>query len=291
MASIKMKSTEKEPTVSEGTSLLRPEDTAASQPNVTRFFGLVFLLASPLYLLSALAGLKILGAPGLVGLCIGLAALTPLLSASILTRRASGRRGLDALHARCFHLHRDKFAWYGLALLLGPLLAAVSCGIVQQHVDEIPPPLVPFNLLSLPATLLIFCILASGEEVGWMGYAFDRMQAKSGALPAALVLGSLWALWHVPFYLVLLPPLTVASQVLILLSDRVLACWLYNNTHGSVLAVILYHAADNAVGLLLPDIRGASSPWGPVTMCLVTLVAASTVTLLMEGQTLTQFRW
>lgn len=296
MVSLKTKSSQED--ASEGTSLLG-RSAEGTSPNATRFFLLTFVLASPLYLLSVLAGMNILGTPELAGLYIGLVTLTPILSASILTRQAGGR--LNELYSRCLRFHRGKHAWYAIAVLLGPLIAVISYGIVKvllkkhgEDLPEIPPPMVPFNFLTVPAVLFFMFILATFEEVGWMGYAFDTMQSKMGAaLPASLMLGVIWAAWHWPFFLVLFPEpkyITVGCQVLILIANRVLECWIYNNTNGSVLAVILHHAIDNVAFTLLPDVR-AYAPMGPIALCLVTVAAAGIVMILWDGQTLTRSRF
>lgn len=189
----------KENDTSEATPLLmvhpRPDVRPAAPPNVPAFFGLVFLLSLPLYLLSMLAGMNILGPPELAGLYIGIVTLVPGLAASILSR---GR--LHDLYAPSFYFHPDKYLWYGISVLLACSLAMLTYGIVSLRQPELPPPMVPAtNLLAFPAACLFFFITASTEEVGWMGYAFDRMQNRRGTVPAALLLGTFWALWHVPF--------------------------------------------------------------------------------------------
>jgi membrane protease YdiL (CAAX protease family) len=84
----------------------------------------------------------------------------------------------------------------------------------------VPPALTP--LVALPVVFLFLFILAAGEEVGWMGYAFDSMQTRYGALHAALVIGIIWAFWHVPFFVFIMPDLFVlTAQFLGLIGIRI----------------------------------------------------------------------
>ena len=153
----------------------------------------------------------------------------------------------------------------------------------------IPAALVP--AVALPAVILFFFILAAGEEVGWMGYAFEPMQAQGGALRASLVLGMIWAVWHVPFFVFMMPdPVVLLAQVLTLVGTRVLAAWIFNNTGKSVFAAILFHASDNAALMTLPEVQ-AIVPWGAVLTSGLVLVAAVVVTMLWGPRTLARFRF
>ena len=86
-----------------------------------------------------------------------------------------------------------------------------------------------------------------------------RLQEKYGPPMASVVLGVLWALWHLPAYfgstqvvedkvgLAELDRLLYLLPLLILLAvfTRIVMTWLFNGAMGSVVVVTLFHAGFN----------------------------------------------
>ena len=93
------------------------------------------------------------------------------------------------------------------------------------------------------------------EEPGWTGFAQVRLQRLYGSLAGGLILGSLWALWHLPGFLIPsqdlsdIPPrgtvLDFAVFAFALVGLRLIIIWVVNNTRDSVLMAILVHASWN----------------------------------------------
>jgi membrane protease YdiL (CAAX protease family) len=265
-------------------------DQTATKGAPRSFFVLTFLLSVPFYILSGLAYLNVFSRPGMSALYVSLFTVTPIASSSILTYRKSGWNGVKILLARIFDFRRiANKKWYAPILLLMPLIFLLSLAIMVATGAPIPAALAP--TMALPAVILFFFILAAGEEVGWMGYAFDPMQLQSGALRASLVLGLVWAIWHVPFLVVMMPgSVSVLSHLLTLVGTRVLLAWIFNNTGKSVFATIVFHAADNTALVTLPEIS-ANSPWATVVHCSLVLVTTAVVTWLWGPRTLARFRF
>jgi membrane protease YdiL (CAAX protease family) len=244
----------------------------------------------PFYVLNALAYLHVVGGPELGALYIALFTVTPIVSASILTFRSRESQGLKDLLGRIFDFKRiANPRWYVAILFISPFVFLLSLVGVVLSGAPIPPAMSP--LVALPIVFPFFFLLAAGEEVGWMGYAFERMQARASALWAALALGTIWALWHVPFFVFMMPdPLMLAAELFTLVGARVLVAWIFNNTGRSVFAAILFHAADNIALVTFPEIK-TIAPWGSAILCGLVVSAAFVVTFLWGPRSLARFRF
>ena len=104
-----------------------------------------------------------------------------------------------------------------------------------------------------------------------MGYAFDPMQERWGAFKATLILGIIWSIWHVPFFIVMAENAAAAGLTFCLVGLRFLLVGIYNNTGKSVFAAILLHAMYNVSNSMFPNFN---VPLGVVYTAGLLLVAA-----------------
>ena len=195
--------------------------------------------------------------------------IMPSLVGLLLTALFSGRSGLGALFRR---LGRVRLAptWYAVVLLLVPALLVVTIGVsTLLGGATIDYTYAWSNLIVVLVLSLLFTGL--GEELGWRGFALPRLQARQKALPASLFLGVLWGLWHLPLLMADgVVPLTSLGLVNFLLYDlsitalAVLFTWVSNNTNGSLLLMVLFHAVANATtGLFLIPFSDVIAPFLP----------------------------
>jgi membrane protease YdiL (CAAX protease family) len=266
------------------------KNSKLTNDSIIPFFAITLLLSVPFYILNTLAYLNLVGKPEMGALYIALFTVAPITSASILTYRKGGSRGLKELLGRIFDFKRIvKRRWYIAIILVSPLIFLLSLVWIVLLDMTIPPALTP--LMTLPVVFPFFFLLAAGEEVGWMGYAFELLQARHSALRSALMLGLIWALWHVPFFIFMIPdPIILMAQFITLVWTRILVVWIFNNTGKSVFAAILFHAVDNTALVIFPDIN-AIAPWGSVMFCSHFMIAAAVVTLLWGGKSLARYRY
>ena len=92
--------------------------------------------------------------------------------------------------------------------------------------------------------LLIPGLGGTWEEPGWRGYALPHLQVGLSALLASLILGVLWAFWHLPLMVVGEVPW---SDIVFVIAQTVVYTWLFNNSRGSVLLAMLMHAMNNTI--------------------------------------------
>jgi membrane protease YdiL (CAAX protease family) len=123
-----------------------------------------------------------------------------------------------------------------------------------------------------PLLLMVAATIAStmmggqvGEELGWRGYALPRLAGRFGLGPASVLLGVIWAVWHLPLFWAPVGDTFGQSFPLYLLQVIALSvamAWLYSNTRGSLLPVMLLHAAVNNTKDIVPSVDpGATNPW------------------------------
>lgn len=186
------------------------------------------------------------------------AAFGPTLAGLAMVYVDRGWAGLADLGRRTLSI--GSLQWLLVGILVFPVVTGAALLLAMRQGFS---PSFPWagNLVVLPAAFVTILLLGGPveEEFGWRGYALDPLQARFGALGGSVVLGLAWSLWHLPLFY--LPTETayydrpfwglVVSVTLL----SVLLTWLYNNTRGSLLVVLLAHTAFNWSHGMLPVIE------------------------------------
>lgn len=101
----------------------------------------------------------------------------------------------------------------------------------------------------MPMFLMVLALTDGlGEELARCGFALPRLLSAYNALVASLILGVLWALWHLPLVWTEGAPLHQQALWLLLsdlMAKSILFTWVFLNTLGSVLLAVLFHASTN----------------------------------------------
>lgn len=165
---------------------------------------------------------------------------------------------------RVLDVKRIGWTWAAVILLMFPALntiatlLSVATGGPQPAV-ETATRLLTNPLSFIPYLLFLFVFGPLPEELGWSGYALDGLQSRRSALASSLIIGVIWAMWHLPlffmegtfqseqigfatpaFWWYMLPTLPIS----------VLDTWIYNNAHRSTLSAVLLHFMVNLSGEL-----------------------------------------
>ena len=172
----------------------------------------------------------------------------PFLAALVVLAITQGKSGIGGLLRRMVRW-RVGIRWYAVALLLpvGIALAATALNVLLGAQAPSAADLGGWTgLFSTFAVVLL--IPGSGgawEEPGWRGFALPSLQAGRSALVASLILGAVWALWHLP--LVVATGQMGGWDIVNIMAWTLVLTWVYNGTGGSVLIVMLFHAMFNTV--------------------------------------------
>jgi membrane protease YdiL (CAAX protease family) len=188
------------------------------------------------------------------------AAWGPLVGAIVVALVRGGPAALWALLKRAL-MFRFGWPWYLVVLGLFPLLVGGSYLLALLLGETV----VPTEAMEQPVLIpiaFVYILLTGGplqEEFGWRGTLLDPMQERFGALRASLVVGVIWALWHLPLFYF---PNEAApfydrpfwGLFISVVMMSVLFTWVWNNTGGSIAAVMLLHTTFNIAHWTLPAI-------------------------------------
>lgn len=96
-----------------------------------------------------------------------------------------------------------------------------------------------------------------GEEAGWRGFALPRLQRRFDPVTASLVLGFVWANWHLPLIVAHVYNVTWWQFVAVTMAASIVLSFAFNVSGGSTLCAIVVHGLYNVgTGIILNDLIG-----------------------------------
>jgi uncharacterized protein len=224
------------------------------------FFLITFGFSWLLWCVPVLMHLGLVPAPGAPALgvltlaTVFLGAFGPAVGALVAIQR-KGRKGASWVHLRRVLMMRGSLRWY--------ITPVVVLGLVSLAVWGMPilwgRPLLASPLPTpwvIPVYLVFMVYVGGGqEEIGWRGFALDRLLNRHNDLVASLILGVVWALWHLPLWF-----MTGTSQhfmpfgafVLMIVSLSVILTWVYVESGRSMFLAMWTHGVANALMAVFP---------------------------------------
>lgn len=228
------------------------------------FFGLAYGLSWIFWIPAAVSGQDVTATAWGVALLLG--GFGPSVAGIIMVCRTRNEEGRREFWKRVIDFRRISAGWYTFIALVFPAVFAVSFLLDRLLGGPVPEFETLLHIAANPAALM--GMVAGGaimgplsEELGWRGYALDRLQAQWSPLVSSLILAPLWWGWHLPLFLMRgttqyayglgTTPFWLYLMAIGPLS--VLLTWVCNHNGGSILAAILLHFAYNfTVGLVYP---------------------------------------
>lgn len=171
-----------------------------------------------------------------------LGGFVPSVAAFILTALREGRAGIQSLGRRFTHF-RIGLRWYlvMVAVVLLGTAGQIALNSLQGYGFDF-----TIFLAQLPSFLPLIIIGPISEEFGWRGYLLPRLQNRWNALTSSIVVGTVWALWHLPLFYIPgtsqrelhLPFLSFLAGLIAL---SIIMTWIDNNTSNSIWAAVFFH--------------------------------------------------
>jgi membrane protease YdiL (CAAX protease family) len=183
--------------------------------------------------------------------------------------------------------------WYVFAVTFIPIVKLVAA-IVHRGVLGVWPRFGTEPLWLLPLAVAFSTPFQIGEELGWRGFALPRLAARLGFGGGSVLLGIVWAFWHVPQFFVREADTYGQSFLIFLLQVMALSvvmAWLYVRVEGSLLPLMVMHAAVNNTKDIVPSATpGATNSFtslhaSPIAWLTVAILGLAAVWFLTQMKT------
>ena len=109
------------------------------------------------------------------------------------------------------------------------------------------------------------------EELGWRGLALPLLQRRFSPFVASLVLGVIWAVWHLPafFFSTPMSGFSFGTWFLGVMAITLIVTAMFNASRGSLLVAYLFH------WMLMNPITPDAQPWDSVILAASRLRSSS----------------
>jgi membrane protease YdiL (CAAX protease family) len=225
-----------------------PDQTITSdrRHSLLFFFVIAYAISWPLFILAGVTKLSWITLPGLFG---------PALAGIIMANASHGKAGVRKLLGR-ITVWRFSPLWYAFAFLFPSAAWALSAFVSSATTGS--PTYSPTSqwYLILPVFIGLFVVVI-GEEVGWRGFALPALQKRWSALVSSVILAIPWAVWHFAIMTNPAAPNVGSVATLAFIPEvfalSIILTVVFNNTRGSLLSVLIYHASGDTAGFFINE--------------------------------------
>ena len=244
------------------------------------FFAWVYALSLPIWITNPFLHSDLL--PDHLPLLDALGTFVATIAACILVYQQRGLDDVKNLLWRAFDARRVQHPYYWVfSIAIMPLLVALTYLIsVQMNLIKAGSWLPDSSTL---IALVLFLVAAAGEEIGYTGYATDRLLRRYSLWQVALLVGVLHAVWHYPSMFQIGQSVgLMLTGTLFTIAVRIVMVWLYRET-GSVCLTIVFHAMGNTARSCFPGGRAAFEQhdavvgYGVIVTLAIVIIVADTI--------------
>lgn len=220
------------------------------------FFALTYALSWIFWIPAALFGQDFTSSAWAIPYMLG--GFGPSVAGIIMVTLTEGEEGRRDFWRRVVDFGRISAGWYLFIALIFPTLFATSVALASLLGAPLPGfdalAQIAANPLALVGMVVIGIIGGPvSEELGWRGFALDRLQERWSPLESSLILVPFWWAWHLPLFFMSgttqyawgfgTPAFWLFLVGIVPLS--VLLTWVYNHNDRSILAAVLMHFTYN----------------------------------------------
>jgi membrane protease YdiL (CAAX protease family) len=265
------------------------EASAIGDRSLSRYFLLLFGLCIPVWIVGAIFDVQLF--PGFKLFQAGLA--MPMIASLLLTYQEHGWAGTAALVRRTCDVARIRpRIWLLPILVVYPSVGLINYWILRLAGADIPAP--TFSLIGFLGYGTVF-FMAFAEELGLSGYALDPLQQRHSALTTGLILGIVWAGYHIPGFVIsgYYAAAWIVWHAVYTVASRVLFVWIYNNSGRSLFSMALCHWTFGLFWSLWPqdNLQRAVPFYRPQIAAATAVLYVLVVVYLWGPKTLARFRF
>ncbi len=223
----------------------------------TRYVLWIFILSSPFYLVGELG-------PGVLPVELPISALMVVCPALAIWVHQSHSR-LKELSQDSFKLKLAHIKGYMMAILIMPCVMILKYFVMDYSITQLSlPPIstIDLSVIDIGSLALLFFAGSVAEEIGWTGYLTNSLLRKHGVLATGLIIGFVWAIWHIIPYVQMGKDVDwIIWQCIASIPKRIVMVWLFLKFDRSVFVTILFHTFINLSVFVFPIMGSYYDPF------------------------------
>ena len=200
---------------------------------------LIFAFGLPFICVFLVKNFRVFQSEEMKFILYGIEAMTPTLSALIVTAILGGKEWISVFLKKCY-LNNVKIQYIALALVL-PFVVLLITKVTSLIFIDVTPFI---TSISVNKIIIVMWALVA-EELGWRGFLQVKLDKRFGYLTTPIILGCIWALWHYHFFLLGTMSAPVILFILGCIAESFSYYWITKKSKGNVIPASVWHFTGN----------------------------------------------